>query len=364
MLIPLASLISFNEFKTPDLYYSFENGFENSFAPDTELISYGNMAFTDHAPSGKGLDLQNGFLNVNGSDKFRIKDSFTFSCWLKFKSLDAKTPMIFSRASKYGDPYNGPFSISFSEDFKKLSCHLAFEMPNGAEQSVTITSGEVFNPARLTRRWHHVAVAFNKNFLCFYIDGKLSSTHVIPKELASYKSIANTDRYFSFGRCLNTNMNAYLDEIHFYTEYMDYDKMIAIYSQGKPQTDTEIILTLNEPSARINGKEFTLSAPVISDEQNEDYLVPAKSVLPHIGGTLAWDNTDGLGRADIKVGQTSVSLWAYDTHAVINGNYYKFKTHPRLTEDNVLLIPVSLFSDTFGADVEFKESLSQLSIIY
>ena len=77
-----------------------------------------------------------------------------------------------------------------------------------------------------------------------------------------------------------------------------------------------------------------------------------------------WDETDGLGRADIKTGQPSVSLWAYDTNALINGGYYKLKTHPQITGDNVLLIPVSILADAFGADVEFKESLSQLSIIY
>jgi len=152
--------------------------------------------------------------------------------------------------------------------------------------------------------------------------------------------------------------------VSYAVEYMDYDKTVSLYSQAKPQTDTEILLTLNELSARINGKEFSLTAPPVYIQESDDYLIPAKSVLSHIGGTLLWDETDGLGRADIKTGQTSVSLWAYDTNALINGGYYKLKTHPQITGDNVLLIPVSILSDVFGADVEFKESLSQLSIIY
>jgi len=364
MIIPIVTLVLLNGFKTPDLHYSFENGFENSFQPDTELVSYGNMAFTDHAPKGKGLSLQEGFLNINGSNKFRLKDSFTFSCWLKFQGLDAKKPMILSRASEIGNPYNGPFSISFSEDYTSLLCNLTFKMPDGTEKTHTFSSGTLFKPARLMRRWHHIAVTFNQNFLCFYTDGELRSTHTLPKELEGYKSILNTNRYFSVGRCLDTNMNALLDEIHFYTEYMDYDKTVSLYSQAKPQTDTEILLTLNELSARINGKEFSLTAPPVYIQESDDYLIPAKSVLSHIGGTLLWDETDGLGRADIKTGQTSVSLWAYDTNALINGGYYKLKTHPQITGDNVLLIPVSILSDVFGADVEFKESLSQLSIIY
>ena len=122
MIIPIVTLMLINSIKTPEIYYSFENGFENELVPGTSLLSYGNMAFSDNAPKGKGLTLEDGFLNIKKSNKFRLNKSFSFSGWLKFENLDAKNPMILSRASETGDPYNGPFSISFSDDYTSLLC--------------------------------------------------------------------------------------------------------------------------------------------------------------------------------------------------------------------------------------------------
>lgn len=364
MIIPITTLILVNSLTTPALYYSFENGFENELVPGTALLSYGNMAFSDNAPKGKGLSLENGFLNVKKSNKFRLDKTFSFSGWLKFESLDAETPMFLSRASENGDPYNGPFSISFSEDYTGLLCSLTFRMNDGTEKTHVFESGTLFSRNRLMRKWNHLAVTFNESYLCFYTDGELRSTISLPKDFGDIKSIKNTDRYFSIGRCLDTNMNANLDEIRFSTTAYDYNKIAEFYSEAKSQSDTEILLTEGDMTAKINGQEFSLSTPLITDEQTEEFLVPAKSVLSKIGGTLLFDETDGFGRADIKIGQNEVSVWAYDTHAIVNGGYHKLPTHPRLTEDNILLIPSSLFSDVFGADVEFKEGISSLSILY
>ena len=125
-----------------------------------------------------------------------------------------------------------------------------------------------------------------------------------------------------------------------------------------------VALLLWQAATMLLSQEFLLASPLTIDKDSEEFLVPAKSLLSKIGGTLVFDETDGLGRADISFGQNTVSVWAYDTHAIVNGGYHKLPTHPRLTEDKVLIIPVSLFSDVFGADIEFKEGISSLSIIY
>ncbi|MBR4030875.1 MAG: hypothetical protein IKJ06_05730, partial [Clostridia bacterium] len=41
---------------TADLYYSFENGFENSEDGTTPLISYGDMAFIENGAKGRALN--------------------------------------------------------------------------------------------------------------------------------------------------------------------------------------------------------------------------------------------------------------------------------------------------------------------
>ena len=236
-------------------------------------------------------------------------------------------------------------------------------MKDGSVKTHTFENRNVFKPQRLMHRWHHVAVVFDKTYLCFYIDGELSSTVVLPDELIQYKAIANTDRYFSVGRCIGTNMNAYLDEMYFYTYALDYDKMTALYSSAKPQTQKEILLTSDLDTMRIGAETYTLPAKAFYDEKTAEFMVPAKAILAQIGATFSWDENDRMGRADIKLGTSALSLWAYDTHALLNQNYYKLKTHP-IIKDDIFFIPASVLADAFGADVEFKEAISQLSIIY
>lgn len=363
LLLPILALGMLSGEKFPEMHYSFENGFANDLSSSASLVSYGNMAYTETGAKGKALDLEDGYLNISDSSKFALSDEFTFSTWFKFNSLSSTCPMLLSRTSSSGDPYNGPFSITFSDNFEYLRTDLTFKMKDGSYSSYSFATGYVFTPERLMKGWHHIAVVFSKTYLSYYIDGALSSTEMLPEQLQNYESIANTNQPFSIGRGVGSNINAVLDEVYFYDYAADYDRVMEIYVDAKPKLANEIVLTEGYNTVWVNGVKYTAPANTIYNAEAHEVLIPAKAVLQHMNAYINWDENDGFGRADIYAGDNTISVWAYDTHSIVNGNYYKLKCYPT-TENDALFIPASLLSDGLGAELEWNETFRQLTIRY
>ncbi len=361
LLLPVLVLGMLSRNAFPQMYYNFENAFENAAASENPLISYGHMAFTDNGAKDRGLDLQDGYLNIQDSEKLELQDAFTFAGWFKFNDLSSTKPMLLSRTSSSGDPYNGPFSITFSDNFEYLRTDLTFEMPDQTYQSYSFATGYVFTPERLMNGWHHVAVVFNKTYLSYYIDGELSSTEMLPQQLQNYITIANTAQPFSIGRGIYHNMNAVIDELYFYDYALDYNGVIELYTQAKPPLTNEIVLTANYNTVWVNGVRYEAPANTVIDSASGEILIPAKAVLQHMGAYIYWDANDGFGRADIYLDDNSIALWVYDTHSIVNGNYYKLKCYPTTIND-ALFIPSSLLADGLGAELKWNESFQQLTI--
>lgn len=363
LLLPVLVLgmLSGNAF--PEMHYSFENGFTNALNTNGALISYGNMAFTDGGAKEKGLDLQDGYLNIENSENFALKDEFTFSAWIKFNGLTAQKPMLLSRTSSSGDPYNGPLSISFSDNFEYLRTDLTFKMKDGTFSSYSFATGYVFTPERLMKGWHHITVVFTKTYLSYYIDGELSSTEILPEQLQDYQSIANTKQPFSIGRGASGNINAVMDEVYFYDYAVDYNHAVELFAQARPKLSNEIVLTVGYNTVWVNGVQYTAPANTTQDAESGTILVPAKAVLQHMGATINWDANDGFGRADIYTPSDNLSVWVYDTNAIVNGRYYKLPCPPTTIND-ALFLPASLLSDGLSAETEWNEAFQQLTIRY
>ncbi len=338
-----------------DLYYSFENGFENKNDGTTPLISYGNMAFTEHGASGRAIDLKDGHLTIKNSERFVLKKQFTYSLWIKFNDLTSDEPAII----RCGDA----FKISFAPDFESLKAILTFNNNDNSLKSHTFDSGYLTSSGRLVKGWHHIAVVFNENYLTFYLDGEPKKFETLPKEFESYRSLFHDEAAFDIGIGLTKPINAILDEIYFKNSASTADEIMKLYQNTKPKQEAEMVFTANQKIATLNGVQQELSTKVIVDEKTGEVLIPAKSVIDFLGGSIAWDGEDNFGRADITVGNDTLTIWLYDSHALINGNYYKLKTHP-ITPDEVLAIPASVLADAFGAEINWSDTSQRLTILY
>lgn len=338
-----------------DLYYSFENGFENKNDGTTPLISYGNMAFTEHGALGRGIDLKDGSLNIKNSERFVLKKQFTYSLWIKFNDLTSDEPAII----KCGDT----FKISFAPDFESLKATLTFENNDKTLKSNTFDSGYLMASDRLLNRWHHIAVVFNKNYLTFYLDGEPKKFETLPEEYENYRNLFHEKSVFAIGDGLTKPINAIIDEIYFKNSALTADEIKVLYQNTKPKPEAEMVFTANQKIATLNGVQQELSTKVIVDEKSGEVLIPAKSIVDFLGGSITWDGEDSFGRADITVGNDCLTLWLYDSHALINGSYYKLKTHP-ITPDEVLVIPASVLGDAFGAEINWSDTSQRLTVLY
>lgn len=338
-----------------DLYYSFENGFENKNDGTTPLISYGNMAFTEHGASGRAIDLKDGTLTIKNSDRFVLKKQFTYSLWIKFNDLTSDEPAII----KSGDD----FEISFNPDFESLKATLSFRNNDKSVKSHTFDSGYLTPSGRLLSRWHHIAVVFNENYMTFYLDGEPKKFVTLPKEIENYRTLSLEGSSFAIGEGVTKPINATVDEIYFKGSASTADEIKTLYQNTKPSQKAEMVFTANQKIATLNGVQQELTTKVIADEESGEILIPAKPVVEFMGGSISWDGEDNFGRADITVGNDTLTLWVYDSHALINGKYYKLKTHP-ITPDEVLAIPASVLADAFGAEINWSEKAQRLAVSY
>lgn len=348
----------------PDLYYSFDVLFNNVKNRGYALFPYGDLSFTDNGAVGKGIDMQEGYFTIEDTEDFKLSDSFTYAVWFKFDDLTAKEPILFARPSESGDNFNGPVSISISEDFNAFKTDITFVMKNKITASHSFYSGPLFTPSQLKRGWHHFAVVFEGNHLCYYWDGTPASVLKLPEEINGYKSIANNKKPFIIGIGKDSkNLNATIDELHFYPRALTEQDIKELYTLAKPALKKILILTAESKVILINGNTVeALTSPEI-DKNSGEIMIPAKIVTEALGGTIKWDSEDRFGRADITLGNNTLSMWHYDTHAISNGNYYKLSCHP-YTKDDVLLIPSSVLSDCLGADVHWDEKSMKLTISY
>ena len=343
--------------------YSFGGNFDNWAGDQFDLMSFGNLAFTDKGILEKGIELSNGYMELQKSNVIKLKDGFTFSIWVKVTDPLAGRPMLFSRESSGGDIDNGPVSIRFSDDYRYLRTDLSFVMEDNSIESYSFASDFVFTPDSIYKNWHHIGVVFQKDTLTYYIDGILSSTEQLPEYLRDYKTIANTDKDFTIGRGAVHNLKAVVDEVRFYDAAILEEDMMNIYQEAQQQYQNQIVMKKGSKEIWVNGTMVESPIEVTEDPATGRLVVPIRLIVESMGGTVAWDGNDEMGRADITLNDTNISIWLYDTNAIVNNRYYKLDAYPTRIND-VTCVPVRFIGEELGALVEWKEQTQEVILSY
>ncbi len=347
-----------------DMHFGFTDGFNCENQTDNTLVSYGNMAFTNVGVMGRALNLKDGYLTLKNSETLTLKDSFTFAAWVNFNEMTSGCPMFFSRTASDGDPFNGPLSVSLTEDYFSFKTDMTFKMADGSFASHTFFSDPVIEPRTMIHNWHHVAVVFNKAELCYYLDGVPVSKAQLPENFGAYQSIANNTQPFCIGRGIGTNINAVFDEIHFSNYALPHEEILAHKSDAVPFEQNEIVLTEGYNTVWVNGVCHYAPANIVKDPTTDALMIPAKAVMEHMGAQITWDATDRMGRLDITYKGITVSVWQMDSYANVNGNRLLALGTPPCSYNGSAFIPASLLRDGFGVQTEWNSVLKQLTIIY
>ena len=158
-------------------------------------------------------------------------------------------------------------------------------------------------------------------------------------------------------------MKAVVDEVRFYDAAILEEDMMNIYQEAQQQYQNQIVMKKGSKEIWVNGTMIESPIEVTEDPATGRLVVPIRLIVESMGGTVAWDGNDGMGRADITLNDTNISIWLYDTNAIVNNRYYKLDAYPTRIND-VTCVPVRFIGEELGALVEWKEQTQEVILSY
>jgi len=111
-------------------------------------------------------------------------------------------------------------------------------------------------------------------------------------------------------------------------------------------------------SVVLNGEK--LNFDVLPIQAHDDILIPLRSVLESMGGQVTWHRG---GRVTATIEGNSVEFVIGERIAIKNGLQFVLSHSPSLIDSRVL-VPSSLFSQAFHAEVDSNLQIKQVHILY
>ena len=113
----------------------------------------------------------------------------------------------------------------------------------------------------------------------------------------------------------------------------------------------EISFTVGDSTLLINGKEVTVETPYIAGEGTT--LVPLRVITEAFGATVSWDGETKT--ITLNFPRKTIILVIDNNTAKVNGQEMLLPVAPTLSASGVTMVPLRFISETFGADVGYKD---------
>ncbi len=334
-----------------ELSINYDGNLINIYSDKLNLFPYGNLAFSSDGANKKSMELKDGYLEM--SEAFDLGREFTFQTWVKIKDTGIVNPIILGRASSGGDLHNGPVTIKFYNEYKTILCDMTFIDAKGEYVSHSFLADNFIDTETLVNIWHHVAVTFGEEGYTLYFDSKPVKTVPLPENLVNFKAIASNKNPFFIGIGENGNMKAQIDETRFFSYSLSSDKIKEEYEKAHPARVHQVALKNDSNSATVNGEVNALDGKVLKDKTSNTYLVPLKSTIECIGGSFSTDEAEPE-RYNLSYKNKNISVWLMDTNAISGESHIKLDFYPQIF-DEVVYVPVEMFSKVFNLDVNTNE---------
>ena len=126
------------------------------------------------------------------------------------------------------------------------------------------------------------------------------------------------------------------------------------------QTNTEIVLQINNPTMTVNGTEKPIdeegTTPVIVNERT---LVPIRAIIEAMGGTVGWEAETKT--ATLNYGEDEIQLVIDSATAYLNGEPQELDTAPAIINDRTML-PIRFIAESFDFDVAWDGETQKITI--
>ena len=126
-------------------------------------------------------------------------------------------------------------------------------------------------------------------------------------------------------------------------------------------TDTELVLQINNPIMTVNGTEKEIdpgigTSPVIVNERT---LLPVRAVIEEVGGTVEW-NAEAQ-EVTLVYGEDEIRLVIDSTTAYLNDEAQTLDTAPTIINDRTML-PIRFIAESFKFDVDWDGATQTVTI--
>lgn len=131
---------------------------------------------------------------------------------------------------------------------------------------------------------------------------------------------------------------------------------------GIPTVDVEVVLTLDQTRAMVNGETKVMDTPAFVTEGRT--LVPFRFIGEELGATIGWDGEER--KVSYVLGDNEVELWIGQSRAMVNGTATTVDENPTVTPVIVngrTVVPVRFISEALGAKVEWNPDTREVTII-
>ncbi len=341
----------------------FDSNLDNSGNAETNIKNYGALGYKEDGILNQSLSFTDGYLEFDNSKALAFENQFTVSMWIKGNDVDACVdPILFGKASSSGELTEGPLSICFYNGYTFLKTDITFKYPDGSYKSYSFKSEDAFSKTDIANSWNNIVVVLDDDSVCYYLNGKLLNQERLPVEYQGYETVATNDKPYFIGRAPIGNYNGYIDEFKFYTYAVTEAEAELIYKEGMQQHENLITLTVDSDEYQINDLTKKMKTALKYEEESECALISAKDIIPAIGGEFSFDKEDLHGRIDITYNGNNYSMWILDTNASHNKTHIKLDTHPSITDDGVVMIPITFISKQLSKSVRFNPDTKQYTI--
>jgi len=270
---------------------------------------------------------------------------------------------------EYVQPING---IASKEVTLKNNSSLIIANQDGRSIKVVLTYPQI--PGLLKSFLPALDFSFDTGKLTFTYSGKLSRRP--PGLLKGNMSDKESKSSVTFDVDSKGNFNANLKMVEGKNTIQSYVRYLLLFKYSLPDFTVDIgkgkviKLIVSNKWMYVDGVKSEVdpgraTTPVIIAEWGRT-LLPIRSVIESLGGTIAWDGTEK--KVTIDISETKVELWINKNYAYVNGKKALIdssnpKVTPIIMNDRTML-PIRFVAESIGAYINWYPADKSILIVY
>ncbi|MGB9794747.1 stalk domain-containing protein [Caldisericum exile] len=270
---------------------------------------------------------------------------------------------------EYVKPVNG---IASKEMNLKENSTLIIANPDGRSVKIKLTYPEI--PSLLKSFLPSLNFSFDTGKLTFTYSGKLARR---PKgTLKGNMSNKESKDSFTFAVDSSGNFAGTLKMAEGKNTIQSYVRYLLLFKYSLPNFTVEIgkakviKLIVNNKWMYVDGVKSEVdpgrsTTPVIIPDWGRT-LLPIRTVIESLGGTLSWDGTDR--KVTINISNTKIELWINKNYAYVNNKKVQIdsqnsKVTPIIVNSRTML-PIRFVAESIGAYVNWNGTEKSILIVY